>query len=231
MTRLQKTHLSEAVMLCLGIGFVRTIMAGDWLEGLIDGLSVAIICYILLAVTYAISKPREQAVIARTQNVSNETLAQASSTPRPKHEKAYSPAFYSRIVMYGILAIMLGCLVVSSVAFPWSLPRSATFLMILLLAGFIYLITVRAQLVVSQDGVEYRTLFYNIEANWTDIRCLELTFEQDLLVFNRARVQAGSLMAAWLRITGNDKTIPLSLFARRWRNSELGDDIQQYLMI
>jgi hypothetical protein len=93
-------------------------------------------------------------------------------------------------------------------------------------------------LLLSDDGIEYKNLFYKINANWDDIIKIyrpllgQLKFvlidvdHDEYLELSNSEIQSPLLFICWFsNYVKLSKRIPISRFAWNWRSSELGEII------
>ncbi|MFT3892621.1 MAG: hypothetical protein QM730_13380 [Anaerolineales bacterium] len=87
------------------------------------------------------------------------------------------------------------------------------------------------KIIVSEKGIEYRTLAFAFEVNWADIDELSYHwFREGLLIEKDAIKPRFIYRTTYVTLMGFGQSafIPLSSFSNNWRNSKLGQQIKQY---
>ena len=87
----------------------------------------------------------------------------------------------------------------------------------------------RSKLTLSNEGLEYQTVTYQVSAKWSDLVGLERNgFGIYQLVFRDAETRADEFTLGILKIFENDNRIPLSKFSKNWQNDHLGELIHKH---
>jgi hypothetical protein len=93
---------------------------------------------------------------------------------------------------------------------------------------------INAKIIVSNEGLEYSNLFYQLNTKWQDIQGLNRYYISLLdpngaesLRLSHSEIQQNLKIIQWImKSEGVNLKIPISDFAWRWRSSDLGKLIQ-----
>jgi hypothetical protein len=93
---------------------------------------------------------------------------------------------------------------------------------------------INAKLIVSNEGLEYRNLFYQLNTKWQDIQGVNRNYRSLLdpngaesLRLSHSEIHHNSKIIQWImKSEGANLKIPISDFAWKWRSSDLGKLIQ-----
>jgi hypothetical protein len=104
-------------------------------------------------------------------------------------------------------------------------------------ATLIFLAGSTPQLILSNDGIEYRAAGYRLFAQWSDVERVAFgasfpgreAFAPEVLILRQSQLRASKWAARWLYWTGADRIIPIAAFNANWRRQEIGAYIRQYV--
>lgn len=92
--------------------------------------------------------------------------------------------------------------------------------------------SVQIRLIVSPEGIEYYQVGYSVCTTWNNLAKIGEIPAGRIMVEGLILHEQALFVDKWLAgvkyIQTRGKVIPLSLFQRDWRNSELGQEIKKY---
>jgi hypothetical protein len=95
---------------------------------------------------------------------------------------------------------------------------------------------INSKLIISNEGLEYRNLFYNLSTRWQDIQGINRYGRSfldphggDSLRLSHSEIGQNSQIMQWvIKSGGANLNIPINDFAWRWRSSEMGKIIRDH---
>jgi hypothetical protein len=87
------------------------------------------------------------------------------------------------------------------------------------------------------DGIEYYAPYYSIRTTWDNIESIGRTlggmygywhFEVEGFLLHQSALQGNKWLNWPTRLVHLDRFVPVSPFAKQWRDSELGQDVRRY---
>lgn len=80
----------------------------------------------------------------------------------------------------------------------------------------------------NPNGIYFRAFGYNVDAEWKDIKRIERRGVFECLIINK-RKRTVNIWFPGIFLGESEVIIPVSQFDKKWRDSELGQQIKQYV--